>query len=641
MKNFLIICLLFFTLANAVEAKWATIDNAPIKASYAKKIAIKNDGSYEILTHASYLILNEVGRQRFASMALIYNGSNEKLEILEASTVYKGKKYPLAREQLEDKPLASDPSGFDQKRQMLLAFPKTEIGATICIKHRLTIKKPILDRFFGEILYFGYEEYVARAQIIIKSHLPLNIQINDPQNYLATKKTKSGQRHLIEIKLKKPIYKMIISEKQAIANPEDFTWIALSSLKNWSELATKYEPHLASNFSQKLPRDFKDILRQALQKKSELDQINIVTTLLATKIRYMGDWRTIEGGYIPRKLNEISRTQMGDCKDFSAATAAILAKLGFKAELAIVMRGIGIVQNQTLPSFNNFNHMITKITGKSGTIYWIDPTNFVSMAGGIFPDIADKYALVISKANPSYEKIPPVDSKRALAHIKKELTIWAHNKISERGTILFKNEAALGLTGAKLITSEENIRDVIFYMLADGSHLDEKNKISMQLPKLDSRLVEDLSIDYNLTRENELISTNVGIALKLASSETLANLYNISQDYVSKIIVDQFPRTLKRTTIVKNVGAKNLEFLNKSIHTPWIDVERKCSTKTNDLYICDTYVLHRNIIPRGEFITPEFVALKNWLKDHFKDIIIVFEQIHREAKPQSMTPSNL
>jgi hypothetical protein len=38
---------------------------------------------------------------------------------------------------------------------------------------------------------------------------------------------------------------------------------------------------------------------------------------------------------------------------------------------------------------------MVKVTNKKGIVNWIDPTNFDSMADGIFPDIANKMVLIL------------------------------------------------------------------------------------------------------------------------------------------------------------------------------------------------------------------------------------------------------
>ena len=76
--------------------------------------------------------------------------------------------------------------------------------------------------------------------------------------------------------------------------------------------------------NQDLPPLHESIRKEASCMTHSVDQINKVTSLLSEKIRYMGDWRTIEGKFAPRSLKAVATSGVGDCKDFSASTAAIL-----------------------------------------------------------------------------------------------------------------------------------------------------------------------------------------------------------------------------------------------------------------------------------------------------------------------------
>ncbi|HBC72045.1 MAG TPA: hypothetical protein DCZ38_04655 [Coxiellaceae bacterium] len=627
MRILVLVTFLWTIILTPAQAKWATPADAPTKNSYIKEINVNNNGTYEMTVETKKEILTELGRDVAANTTLYYNGDSEKLEILAAKTIYKGKEYPLDKNLIEDKPLASSPSGFDQVRQILLAFPKAEVGATLYLKYKFIQKIPNLDDFFAETFSFGRGELVVSSRVKINSKLPLNTLINDPKNFLKITKNKTNNLYNLEVVLAKPIFTWVINEPELIINDKYFTWVSVSNLNKWEDLAVKQGLLYTKVFSQKLPENFEQILKIAKKKTNEVEQINTVTSLLNDKIRYLGDWRTVNGRFIPRDLDKISKTQLGDCKDFSAATAAILTKLGFKAQIVLVMRGIDSLSKNILPSLEAFNHAMVKVTNKNGLVYWIDPTNFVSMANGIFPDIANKMALILDPKEPSYEKIPSVNFMRAEAGIvKRQMVILSDGKILESGHVILKNEATIGITGAALRFSNEIIKNIIFYAFAGEVNIDDKNKKSMHLPKLDSRIVSDISFDYSFERENDILKTNVGPAIKLIYGGPISKLYSISQDYGSEALIDTFPNTDKRQTIIKNINAQNIESLNKEIKTPWLYVKRECSFNHNhDLQIDDTTTVYKNLIPNEDFKKPEFIKLKNWLKDNFKDVVIVFE----------------
>ncbi|CAL7962774.1 DUF3857 domain-containing protein [Gammaproteobacteria bacterium] len=619
----LIWCVLFIIISASAQAKWAGIENAQIKTSFDQDISVNKDGTIkETLTEQSE-ILKEPGRDFAANYTLQYNGHSEKIKILEAKTIYKGKEYKLDKNLIEDKPLASAHGGFDQRRQILLAFPKAEIGAKIFLKYNKTITEVPLDKFYANVFTFGYRCFIYKEHIKLHSQIPLHIIVNDPEKVLNITKDKDDNFHNMEITLTKSLYKEAINEPQSnIVNNKYWTWVSVSSLTKWEDLAARFGQLYTKVFTQPLPQDFIKTADLAAQKKDEVEQINTVTSLLNDKVQYMGDWRTIKGSFIPRSLDKISETQLGDCKDFAASTAAILTKLGYKAQVAVVRRGIRDFYPESLPDIGAFNHAFVKVTNKQGRVLWIDPTNFQSMADGIFPDIANKMALILDLKHPSYEKVASIDPQHAKSISTRQIEVINDSKIIESGNVTLKNEVAYNLTGATLQTSEATIKDYIYNFLSH-SRLEEKNKKNLQLPDLKSRIVKDISFNYTFEQENRVLKTNLGQALKL-TYDSLENFFDISQDSVTDIVVDA-PYTSTKQTIIKNINVQNIESLNKEIKTPWLYVARKCSLNSNrDLQIDDTIVVYKNLIANTELKTPEFIKLKDDLEKNFKDVAVVF-----------------
>lgn len=617
----------WIVLFGAVNAKWAPLADAPTQNSYNQEVTVNSDGTVIATEEISKVILTEIGRSQEANVILYYNSDSEEVKLLEAKVIHGGKEYKLDKNLIEDKPLASSYEGFDQSRQILLAFPKTEIGAKIYVRCKFILKKPPLDNFYARIFFFGDRRLTVSERIKINSKLPLHVLVNDPEHYLSVTNNKKNGVSSLEIVLNRPIYKAITNESgQTILNPKKLPWVSVSSLSKWEDFAAKYAELVAKVFTQKLPKDFISILEAAKKKTNDIDKINTVTSLLNDKIKYMGDWRSVSGRLVPSDLDKISKTQLGDCKDFSAVTAAILTQLGFRAQIVATMRGVSNLSLDILPSFQAINHAMVKVTSKQGKVYWVDPTNFESMADGIFPDIAGKMAVILDAKQPRYEKIPEVSSLRAGVNLKRRLEILGNNVILESGDLLLRNECALGLIGSALKVSDDAIRDSVFRALVGGASIEERNKKSLRLPKLNSRVVKDISFDYSLEREHEILQTNVGPALRLTYTGAIPKIYDISTDDVADVLIEESPITLTRQTIIKNVVAKNIGLLNKEIKTPWLSLKRTCSSGPNhDLQINEISTLHKNLIPSEDFKKPEFIALKKWLKDNFKDVIMVFE----------------
>ncbi len=621
-----IICFLCLLITGSAEAKWASVEEAAIKQDiYNLDITVDKDGAYKQVIESQFEILKEAGREEAAHYTVYYNADSEKVEILEAKTIYQGKEYKIDKKFIEDKPLANVGYGFDQSHQILLAFPKAEVGAKIYLKYnRATLKSP-LDNFFDVLLDFGYREWITSANIKIKSAIALHMLVNDPEKALKITRDREDSFHDIEITLTKELYRAVINESSnSLFDEKMATYVSISSIKKWEDLSMLISKQNYNKFyKQTLPDTYLEIMQEASKGQSEVEQINIVTSRLNDKIQFMSDARSINGRFMPRDLEQTSKSQLGDCKDFSAATLAILNKMGYKVQFALIMRGEGSFFPITLPEMRAFNHVIVKVTAKDGKIYWIDPTNIQSMADGIFPDIANKPVLVLDSEQPIYEKTPQVNPSHAQFIHNLIIEKIGDNKIIEKGNVTLKNEEAAPLTAIELYSSKESISNIVFSSLS-GTNLSDDNEKNITLPDLKSRIVKDISIDYSYVQENKLFKTNLGQAFKLSYNKFgLSDYIHIPQDAVTDIYIGN-PYSFKRQTIFKNIDVKNAEALNVEIDNKWLSLSRKLSFKDRNLTIDEIIIVKQSLIPNSDLKTPEFLILKQELEQNYRDVSIVF-----------------
>lgn len=616
--------LLVFFIAPIAEARWSKYEDASVEVKFSNvNINVNRDGTYETEVALQAKILKESGRDRFSLYSLVYNDDSTDFTILEAKAIYNGEEYIVTEDMIEDKPLASPSKGFDQLRQVTISFPKIEIGTEIYLRYKQINKKVPVDNFYGSSFSY-YGDYLQVENTKINSELPLKIKVNDPRNVLKIAEEKKDDIHSISIALKKAIYENTINEPHnGILNIKHNTWVSLSSLSKWEDLAKKLAPGYHSVINQPLPATFKAIAESAISESADEDKINAVTSLLNEKVQYMGDWRTVSGKYFPRDLEKIADSQVGDCKDFSASTAAILQELGYKVQPVLVMRGTTNTSNsKALPNMGNFNHVMLRVTNKDGKIYWIDPTNTVSMAQGIFPDIADRNALVLNSEEADYIKIPAVQAENSKVISHSELTI-EDNVVNEYGRLTVQGEAALGLTGVGLYYSNEQLRDSVFHMIS-GVYLDEEEKKFLELPDLTLRNVEDLTIKYEFQQKNKIFKTNLGPALNLGDN-WLNDVVNTASDQVSDLFIG-VPKTKESHMIIKDIKIKNCENLNFEIDSPWLYVNRFCKYKNDGTEFSNLITIKKSFITNEELKTAEYKNLKSELENNFSRASIIISE---------------
>ncbi|WP_395460341.1 DUF3857 domain-containing protein [Wolbachia endosymbiont (group B) of Myelois circumvoluta] len=606
------------------NSNYSMYEDASVEVKFSNvNINVNRDGTYETEVELQAKILKESGRDRFSLYSLVYNDDSADFTVLEAKTTYNGEEYIVTEDMMEDKPLASPSKGFDQLRQVTISFPKIEIGTEVYLRYKQVNKKVPVDNFYG-LSFSYYGDYLQAENTKINSELPLEIKVNDPRSVLEIAEEKKDDVHSISIALKRAVYENTTNEPHnGILNIKHNTWVSLSSLSEWEDLAKKLAPGYHSVINQPLPATFEAIAEFAANESTDEEKINAVTSLLNEKVQYMGDWRTVSGKYFPRDLEKIADSQVGDCKDFSASTAAILQELGYKVQPILVMRGTTNTSNsEALPNMGNFNHVMLRVTNRGGKIYWIDPTNTVSMAQGIFPDIADRNALVLDSEEADYIKIPAVQGENSKVISHSELTI-EDNVVNEYGQLTVQGEAALGLTGVGLYYSNEQLRDSVFRMIS-GVYLDEEEKKFLELPDLTLRNVEDLTIKYEFQQKNKIFKTNLGPALNLGDN-WLNDVVNTASDQVSDLFIG-VPKTKESHMIIKDIKIKNCENLNFEINSPWLYVNRFCKYQNDGTEFSNLITIKKSFITNEELKTAEYKNLKSELENNFSRASIIISE---------------
>ena len=622
MLRFLLVILLSPLMANA---KLADIDNAQTKTTlYNFNVSIDEKGRTVETIEEEYEILKESSSNLAANYTLYYDGDSQKVTILDAKSFFLGKEYKVDVANIEDKPLASSHEGFDQTKQILIAFTNTEIGAKIYLKYKIETLKVPFEGFYGERFGFGNYELINHAEININSKIPLHIEVNDPNHSLKITKNQNDNFHKLNVKLIKPVYVEAVNEPNGSnINKKYQTYFTLSSLNKWDDLGPKFSSGFAKIYQQSLPPLFEEIRIEAAKENKEIDQLNTVVSSIQNKIRYMGDWKTIEGGFKPRDLAIIAESRIGDCKDYASTLVSILTKLGYKAQIVIVNRGTNNYSIGKLP-INEFNHAMTKVTTRDGKIYWIDPTNIQTMIDGIFPDIEGKKVLVLDNKNPTLEQIPYIDINHSKINVRREVNILSENNIFENGTILAQNELALPLIGAGLSSSEEVIKDSLLNYMSDAI-LEEKNEKKIIFPDLKSRLVRDLKIDYSYTLDNQIVKTNLGQAIALKSSPSVESFTKINKEYISDAYIGE-AGTYTYETIYKNLKIDNAQNLNFEINSPWLYARRKCTYANNKLIVDDNFIVYKSFINNEDLTSIEFQNFKKKLEQNIKSVSIVLNK---------------
>jgi hypothetical protein len=202
-----------------------------------------------------------------------------------------------------------------------------------------------------------------------------------------------------------------VLETADLTPSEKFAWVDVSGLESFEAAAgvaaKGFDKSLAGELPEKLKTLFGEKPTKPLSKDEAGKRLTTILKALSDNFRYFGDWRSVDGGFVPRSLSEIAETGYGDCKDFSVLVVSAARYLGLKSEAVLTHRASDPFQIATIPNLLIYNHAIARV-GVPGTneIWWIDATNPIPNVGLVPADIAGRHALILGGDKPGKADIP-------------------------------------------------------------------------------------------------------------------------------------------------------------------------------------------------------------------------------------------
>ena len=634
MKKLLYLLLSLLPLSQAT-ARWADLKEASARYDLWRVThKVERDGSYTTETEIQAQLLKESAVHQFGDFRLIYNGKSQKIEVLSAEVTTDGKRFPVNLQLIEDKPLASASRGFDQIRQIRVAFPRLQTGSHVSIHYRHHFKIVPFRGFFSHFEIFE-NTFLKTMSLKVESALPLFYKINDPDRFFKVKRRIHKNNHVFHLTLRKPLLKSIVDERSAFPDPDLFPWVEISTAKSWTTMVKHLLPEYEKIIESPLPKLHEDILNSARKiKTGPEDQIEFVLSALIEKIRYFRDWQAVNGGHIPRALSVIADTGFGDCKDLSVSLSAILRKLGWTAQTAFIHRGAFRHSGSDfkMPNARAFNHAVVRAkTGKK--VFWLDPTNRVSSARNLFEDIVDRPALILKKDNAELSRTPKLQSKGSEYRIVQNFEVTKTNQIKVTGSLSFKGRSAISFTGAELYQSRKSLNYEFIQLI--GTNPSTLNKWEVQGYDLTSRLVKDFSVGISYTLEKNSgpfsLRTQLGPVFHFPRSSSSLNPFDVRvKDRVSGLFLSQ-PRRMVLISKLKNAEpAGNDVKLNCRLGSPWADFSRTMES-LKPLTVKDIYLFKQPQVSSKELKSKTFRQFQKGIKDCFKNFLMVYKKTQKRS----------
>lgn len=590
-------------------ADWQREDAEPYQIVFSNTyIDIDKNGKSVVTTDYEMKALNDEGRSQLVMQTVPFVPDETTVEVLSASSITDGVEEKVDVKNLKVRAAQGDKSGVTSLREVIIPFTNIKVGSVIKYSFRETKRKKLVNGLFNVTFVFGIPHPELGGKAKIRSKLPLYHSLNDPWMILKVTGHKDENYHYLEINQTKPIFK-VPNEINPIFRKDKIAMIVVSTMDNWKDfvvpIASNYEKILSVK---KLPPPLQKIALKAKNGVDLNDKIDIVTSELATIMTYSGDWSSFEKMYFPKKLNEIAKLKVGDCKDFAIATTAVLRSLGIKANVALTERkvpnkmGMAIVEpvDVKYPNQHLFNHAIVKVQdGKN--IFWVDPTNTASNSSNVFSDIAGSFALDISKDSENLERIPHSEFKNNSLNFVKELSVNEDNSVDSLTTFDLNGDYAKSIVEYSLNKSPEMGQKILMaYLRTDSGSaksfyegVNFKSRIARSLNGKQKSLGEKLFGEKDGKKYLVAPLTFRLRGLTQVSANRVTDL-NMESGFVENGVI----RVLGYDFVGYKVGC--------TILTPWFDVKRKFLKIEKGFEVHDFVVLKKVEISSSDINSDKF-----------------------------------
>jgi len=607
---FIILVLVLFSPS---LGRWANFDDASVSIEAKIETCLQKNGNYKTCSSLQYTILNEQGREQFSEYVMFYNADVEKIRIKKIAIKTDGREYP--HHKWEDKYVSSADHLFEQKKQIKIILPRIKVGSVISFIFEKEYTAKDLPNYASFVLTPPGHFLVRSYEHTIHSSMPLMVQLEDPIDVLSMENKRSGTSQKIVFKVKRPFVRFAVSEGGPFDVSQKKYPIALvCSEYSWPSLAKRIAPLYEKVLSEPLPKRFKEIKEFALVKKDEKDQINAVTTSLINHVTYVSI-SSIGERLAPHTLKDIDYLGRGDCKDYAVSTTAILRAMGYDAHVVIVQRGMG--QRDLITSMGYagaFNHAMVKVVGKhSGRVYWIDPTNVVSMADGLFPDIHGRRALVLDAKKGRDQQIPMISPDHAVCSLTRDVMVdFKKGHLRCTGSLDFRGEDAVHFCMASVHLPYQQRKEIIYDFLGGGK-IDEKDRVRLDMPDISERVVQDVKIGFDYRAPYSCNKTNVGWAIQCGSLKQLKPVLSVLQNQVGDLFL-VIPRTTESRSFIHNVSVDNPGAADLRIDSPWFFIERKVTPEGNGVLVTMKIINKVTWISREDIQSEKYKNLKELLE---------------------------
>ncbi|KAB2879110.1 DUF3857 domain-containing protein [bacterium] len=413
---------------------------------------------------------------------------------------------------------------------------------------------------------------------------PLSNQVEDEQKYIFTWKLK----------------KIHSFQREPFCPPytETVGHVRFATKTSWNGIAKRYMDRFWNPQALITPKVLEKTNRIIEGVSSDEEKVRLLSNYVKS-IRYtaiqLGD-----GGYRPRKPQEVIDTQYGDCKDKSTLLITMLRSIGIVAKPVLVRT---YNRGQLDPEFQGmgwFNHMIAKVELPDQTL-WIDPTSENSQFGELPWLDEGVWVCVLDSNKAQIEKTPVRDQNQNKMDVKIQAVLFGESGMNFHFVIEHYGNWALFLSNELKDLSLSDLQKYCKSLVAD-EFLNSK----IQNIKLSKRegIDKPLTLEFDAVMPNAIQQQGDLCYAKIDPFKMFESMTWLSSENRRYPIRYSYPYSVHKTVQIKLSDAYKVRNLPKTLKLSTYDLDYMSSYENqsdSELIFKEDYAVKSREIPASEY----------------------------------------
>jgi tetratricopeptide (TPR) repeat protein/transglutaminase-like putative cysteine protease len=378
-------------------AAWKTVpkeflEDAPACILYSGVTNIvEEDGTTETITHEIIRLNSRKSVEKLGEYRTItYDPSYQKIVLHEARVLKAdGRTVPVEPKHVQLRDQITDYLVYDQDKQLVISFPKLEVGDAIEVKWTARGKNPEFQGQFFSRYAFGDDHHPVvldelRVRLPKKRELhyasiggKVEPEIKDEENWRTYYWHVTNRRELPQDENLPPREELRLE-------------VLCSTFASWDQVL-QWKRKLRPDCWQCTPEIQQVVKEVTKDLQTPLEKVRALTYWVRRNIRYVSLGEKHD--FTPHVPARVLANRFGDCKDQTQLLAVMLREIGVPVSLAtLATQGEGQVVADVPSPWGNHAILLVVIDGKE---HWIDPTTTLVGWDFLVRDDRDRLCYVV------------------------------------------------------------------------------------------------------------------------------------------------------------------------------------------------------------------------------------------------------